>query len=98
MKKLPNILFVGGMLCVIVSTVIFMSGIAVAPFILTVGVASLVAFHFLTATENSLRRYFLPVLFFIAAVYFMFKGQNSCILMLFIAAVLELYYAFRTEK
>ncbi|MDR1699277.1 MAG: hypothetical protein LBR75_05600 [Prevotellaceae bacterium] len=95
-KQIPNILFAGGMLLVMASAL--MHKTVVAPFILIVGTLTLVFFHYITATRASLRRYFLPVLFFIAAVYFMFKGQNSWILMLFIAAILELYYAFRTEK
>jgi len=97
-KQLPNILFAGGALCIMASTIIFMSGqTAIAPYILITGVAALVVFHYITATQNSLRRYFLPVLFFLGAIFFMFREQNSWILMLFIASILELYYAFRTK-
>ncbi len=86
-------LFAGGMLLVILSALAHKT--AFAPYVLSAGALTLVVFHYITATAGSLRRYFLPVLFFAAAAYFMFKGQNSWILMLFIAAILEVYYAFR---
>jgi hypothetical protein len=97
---MKTILFAGGMLLIIVSALMFILAwqVVVAPYFLSVGVAAVVVYHFLTATKNSLRQYFLPVLAFLAAIYFMFKGQNSTMLMLFIAAVLEVYYAFRTKE
>jgi len=99
-KQIPNILFAGGMLLITASALMFIFTArqsALAPYILSAGVAAIVIFHFLTASQNSLRRYFLPVLALFAAIFFMFRQQNSAILMLFIAAILELYYAFRVK-
>ena len=100
-SSVRNILFGSAGICLLLGAILYLSKIAVAPYLFAVGAAGILVCHLTRPTENMefrqkrLHRFnILAGILMVVSSAFMFKGKTEWVLFLSIAAIFQLYAAF----
>lgn len=100
-SSVRNILFGSAGICLLLGAILYLSKIAVAPYLFAVGAAGILVCHLTLPTENMefrqkrLHRFnIIAGILMVISSAFMFKGKTEWVLFLSIAAIFQLYAAF----